>query len=161
MNAAMTTLVDFLLDELRALHLAEIRSCLVLPALARRAVEPGLRAALEQQAKATEEQIHRLQRIFTMLGQEAPRGEAISDCAGEKEPQAAATDAAIIGMAQQARHYEIASYGYLYTYAQFLGLREIGELLALSLEEETEGAQTFAEIADREGYTAATTKAAA
>jgi ferritin-like metal-binding protein YciE len=54
----------------------------------------------------------------------------------QEEGEAPVMDAALIASAQKVEHYEIAAYGCLRTYAQLLGLDEVGDLLQQTLEEE-------------------------
>jgi len=58
-------------------------------------------------------------------------------------------DAALIGAAQRAEHYEIAAYGCVRTWAKELGEDDAAELLAKTLNEEKETDAKLTEIAGR------------
>src|SRR5262245_56542675 len=129
----MDTLDDFLLEEMREMYHAEGQLLRALPRMERSATSPHLRRALEQQREETKRRRDRLEQIFVMLGQ-APRGEACEAMAGiikecdelllaDADP--AVKDAAIICAAQKIGHYQIASYGCVYTYAKLLSLEQL------------------------------------
>ena len=56
-------------------------------------------------------------------------------------------DAGIIGAGQKIEHYEIAAYGTLRSFAETLGLEEVAELLAETLEEEKAADEKLTEVA--------------
>ncbi len=66
----------------------------------------------------------------------------------DEDFEAEVLDAALIGAAQRAEHYEIAGYGCARTYANLLGQPEAASLLEKTLEEEKETDQKLTEIAE-------------
>ena len=57
-------------------------------------------------------------------------------------------DAAVIGGAQKAEHYEMAAYGTVLAYARLLGLNQIISLLEPNLEDEKAADEKLTEIAE-------------
>jgi ferritin-like metal-binding protein YciE len=109
----------------------------------------------EEHFGVTEEQVDRLERIFTSLDM-AVRGKKCAGMVGlieegkeliEEEEQGAPLDAALICAAQKVEHYEIAAYGSLVTYAELLGMEEAVELLEATLAEEKETDEKLTRIA--------------
>src|SRR5690606_11514956 len=134
---------------------AERQLTKALPKLAKAAESEELRAACEEHLTVTEEQIARLETIFQSLdkaarGKHCPGMEGLlqegSELIKEEEPSPA-LDAALIGAAQKAEHYEIAAYGTLATYARILGMEEAVELLQTTLAEEKETDEKLTAIA--------------
>jgi ferritin-like metal-binding protein YciE len=159
----LNTLDDFLLEEMRDMYHAEGQLLKAIPKVARKATSHQLRQALHRHWEETQTHRSRLEQAFTILGQpakgakcEAMEGlikEGDSLVAAEADP--AVMDAAIICAAQKIEHYEIASYGCLCTYARLLGLDEVGQVLAQSLEEEKHADQVLTNLAQNEINTAA------
>jgi ferritin-like metal-binding protein YciE len=58
-----------------------------------------------------------------------------------------AVDDVLIGCAQAMEHYEIARYGLLKTWARKLGLKEVEQLLAQTLEEEKKADALLSQVA--------------
>jgi ferritin-like metal-binding protein YciE len=154
----MDTLEEFVLEEMRDMYHAEGQLLKVIPRMARSATSRPLRQLLERHQDETQRHRERLELAFIILGQPA-RGTKCEAMAGLfKEGDElllvggdpAVKDAAIICLTQKIEHYEIASYGCLCTYAGLLGLSEIGQLLAESLEEGKDVDCTLAELAKHE-----------
>lgn len=57
-------------------------------------------------------------------------------------------DVGLIMAGQKAEHYEIATYGGLITLARTLGLKEVAEILKLTIEEEKTADKTLTQIAE-------------
>lgn len=138
------TLNDLLLDTLRDTLDAERQITKALPKMAKHAVNPELQQGFEDHLRQTEGQIKRLERAFEMLDYQ-PRGKHCKGMEGlitegdelmEEHEKGDMLDAALIAAAQKVEHYEIAAYGTLCTYADLLGMREMKDLLAQTLEEE-------------------------
>lgn len=148
-------LQDLFIHELRDTLDAERQLTKALPKLAKAAESEQLRAAFEEHLAVTEEQITRLEKIFESLDK-AARGKHCagmeglitegSDLVKEEDPSPA-RDAALIGAAQKAEHYEIAAYGTLATYARILGMDDAVELLETTLAEEKETDEKLTSIA--------------
>jgi len=148
-------LQDLFYHDLRDTLDAERQLTKALPKLAKAAESEELRAAFEEHLAVTEEQIARLEKIFQSLdkaarGKHCPGMEGLlqegSELVKEEEPSAA-LDAALIGAAQKAEHYEIAAYGTLATYARILGMEEAVDLLETTLAEEKETDEKLTAIA--------------
>lgn len=112
-------------------------------------------AAIDTHISQTEEQVSRLEEVFSILGKE-PRakkceameglikeGETIMEAAEEGPMR----DACIIAAAQKVEHYEISSYSTLSTYAETLGLDEAVVLLDETLEEEKDTDTLLSDLA--------------
>jgi ferritin-like metal-binding protein YciE len=94
--------------------------------------------------------------VFEMLGK-APRGktcDAIEGILAEGEEimdefkGSPALDAGLISAAQAVEHYEITRYGTLKRWAQELGLQDAADLLAQTLEEESETDEKLTQLAE-------------
>ena len=138
------SLHDAFLDELRDTYDCERQLIRALPKMAEAATGSKLRNAFNNHLKETQSQVERLERVFDLLD-ERPRGKRCKGMAGIIEEGAdlmeegfdpAAMDAALIGSAQRAEHYEIAAYGTLIAWAVQLGHMDVAEVLRETLEEE-------------------------
>jgi ferritin-like metal-binding protein YciE len=131
-------------DTVRDTYWAEKALVKALGKMSKNATSEELINAIDNHITETEEQVQRLEQIFSMLGKE-PRGKKCEAMIGlikegetvmEESEEGAMRDAGIIASAQKVEHYEIAAYGTLRTYAQTLGLDEAVSLLETTLEEE-------------------------
>jgi ferritin-like metal-binding protein YciE len=145
---------------------AERQLLKALPKLAKAATSEELQTAFENHKAQTEEQIGRLETIFKSLdktarGKHCPGMEGLitegDELIKEEEP-GVTLDAALIGAAQKAEHYEIAAYGTLASYARLLGMDEAVELLETTLAEEKETDEKLTGIAAELNLEAAETK---
>ena len=59
-------------------------------------------------------------------------------------------DAALIGSAQQAKHYEMACYGTARTFARVLGWNDLAEILQQTLDEEKQTDRDLTQVAMRD-----------
>ncbi len=152
---SIENLQDLFVHELRDVLDAERQLLKALPKLAKAAENAELKAAFEEHASVTEEQIGRIETIFKSLDM-AARGKHCVGMEGlvaegaeliKEEERGVQLDAALICAAQKAEHYEIASYGSLIAYAKLLEMDEAVELLAASLSEEKETDEQLTEIA--------------
>jgi len=156
----MDTLEEYLLEEMRDMYHAEGQLLRVIPRMARSATSHQLRQLLEQHRDETQRHRERLEQAFVILGQPArgTRSEAMAGLLKEGDElllvsgDPAVKDAAIICLTQKVEHYEIASYRCLCIYAGLLGLAQIEQLLAESLEEEKDADHTLMEFAKNEFY---------
>jgi ferritin-like metal-binding protein YciE len=152
------------LGDLQAGFIAELGDMLhaekqltkALPKMARAALSPQLREALQSHLEQTEEQIVRLEEVFEILGLKT-RTEPCEGMKGilaegneilRKTSAGPTRDALIIAAAQKAEHYEIASYGSLCAWGQELGQHRAVELLEQTLEEEKAADQKLTRIAE-------------
>jgi ferritin-like metal-binding protein YciE len=152
----MESLKDLYLEQLRDLFDAETQLVEALPKMASAANNPNLKNAFNQHLRQTREQITRLDRIFSALG-ERPEGQTCQGMKGllkEGEEMIKAKgdpdviDAGLIAAAQRVEHYEIAGYGTVRTYAEMLGAEEAVRMLEKSLQEEEETDDKLTELAE-------------
>jgi ferritin-like metal-binding protein YciE len=117
-----------------------------------------LSEAFAEHAIATESQIERLECVFGLLEKPA-RGKkcaAIEGLIAEaivlmKEVESdVVRDAGLLAAAQAVEHYEISRYGTLKAWAEKLELKEVVELLDVTLEEEKATDQKFSVLAKDE-----------
>jgi len=150
------TLDKLFIDELEDMLSAENQIIEALPKMIKAASFPDLKEALSNHLMETKEQVERLEKIFSIL--ELPMKEKL--CKGmegilkegdkmlENQAKNATTDAAIISAAQKVEHYEIASYGALCSFAKYLGLDEVIDLIQETLDEEKAADKTLTGIAE-------------
>ena len=142
-------------SELKDIYWAEKELTKSMPKMIENATSEELIEALQNHLSETEEQVHRIEQIFDLLGQkpktnkcEAMVGlideskEIMDDC--EEGPM---RDAGIISAAQKIEHYEIASYGTLSQFADLLGLTDAVDLLEQTLEEEKVADEKLTDVA--------------
>lgn len=151
----MTTLQDLFVHELKDLLSAEKQLIKALPKMARAATNEKLQSAFESHLAETENQVARLEEIFSEL--DIPtRGAKCEAMKGlieegkeilEEEMEDDVRDAALICAAQRVEHYEIAAYGCARTFAEQLGHEQAARLLQQSLEEEASADQKLTQIA--------------
>jgi ferritin-like metal-binding protein YciE len=151
----MENLEELFEHELRDTLDAERQLLKALPKLAKAAENEELSAAFQEHKEQTDEQVARLEKIFKSLGKTA-RGKHCPGMEGlitegseliAEEEAGPTLDAALIGAAQKAEHYEIAAYGTLVTYARLLGMDDAVELLEATLAEEKETDEKLTAIA--------------
>lgn len=155
--AKINSLQDLFLLQLRDLYDAEKRLTKAIPKIAKATTDDELRAALENHLTETEEQVSRLEQIFDELGEPA-RGTTCAGIRGIIEEgdehiggdygDDSLRDAAIIGAAQRAEHYEMGAYGTAIAHAKLLGLGQAVNLLEETLVEEKAADKKLTEIAD-------------
>lgn len=154
--ASMTTLHDLFVKELRDTYDAEKQISKALPKMVKKATREDLRAAFEEHHQQTLTQIERLEQAFEQLELRA-KGVRCHGMAGiieegsemlDEKGDDAVLDAGLIAAAQKVEHYEIASYGTLVTYARTLGLTQVADLLAATLEEEKDTDQRLTRLAE-------------
>jgi len=153
---AMTTLKDLFEHMLRDIYHAEKQILKTLPKMAEKADSSALRQAFEDHQDETEDQIDRLEQVFSALGLKA-RGvtcEAIDGTLAEgreimsETKDADARDAGMIAAAQAVEHYEITRYGTLIAWAAQLGLEDAAAPLGQTLEEEYAADRKLTKLAE-------------
>jgi len=152
----LKSLQDMFLHELGDIYSAEKQILHALPTMIRSASSGELSAALEEHRQITEDQVDRLEQVFSML-EESPR--TSKKCKGmeglleegsemvHEDADDAARDAGIIAIAQKVEHYEIAAYGTLVAYARLLDQHKAADLLEETLNEEKDADERLTEIA--------------
>lgn len=152
-----TQLDKFFYDALKDIYWAEKHLTKALPKMRKAATSEELKQAIEDHLAQTQEQISRLEQVFELIGKKAQgkkcdameglvkEGESVIE---ETEDGSATRDVGIIISAQKVEHYEIAAYGGLATLATTMGLDEVAEILATTLEEEKETDELLTQIAE-------------
>lgn len=153
--SAADGLRDLFIDSLKDIYWAEKALTKALPKMAKNASSDNLRAAIEEHATVTEEQIARLEQVFEIVGKKATakKCEAMEGLIKEGESimqetqEGPVRDAGIIAASQKIEHYEIATYGTLCAFAKTLGEDEALQLLEATLNEEKEADVILTEAA--------------
>jgi ferritin-like metal-binding protein YciE len=142
-------------DELKDIYWAENALVTAIPKMIKNATAPELVKALTGHLEETKNQVTRLQKVFSLVGEkpEAKKCEAMSGLIKEAEEIMESTekgvvrDAGIISAGQKVEHYEMATYGTLRTFATTLGENDAATLLDEILSEEKSADQKLTEIA--------------
>lgn len=147
----------FFIEQLKDIYWAEKKLVKKLHKLSEAATIPRLKQALDSHVTQTRVHVDRLERVFSLIGEEADtrkcpamsgiieEGEDIID---ETDDGSAQRDVGIIFAAQKAEHYEIATYGGLAQLAKTLGYNEAKELLGQTLQEEKQADELLTQIAE-------------
>lgn len=147
---------ELFLDELADILHAERQLTKALPKMAKAAKSDELTAAFESHLAETENQITRLEQVFTSLD-EPVKSKECKAMKGlleegkemmEEMKDSPALDAALIAAAQKVEHYEIASYGTVCAWAEKMGHDEAAELLNATLDEEKAADEKLTAIAE-------------
>lgn len=142
----MQTLEDAFIHELGDVLSAEKQMVRALPQLVRAATDSKLKETFQRHLDETRQQVNRVEQVFNTLGRK-PRSQKCDGMSGilqeganllDEDMGPEVCDAMLIGAAQKAEHYEIATYGTLCTWAEMLGLDEAAQLLKQNLAEEKE-----------------------
>jgi ferritin-like metal-binding protein YciE len=148
----MSALREIFLEELAGIYDAEKQLLKTLPKMAQAARHEDLRIMFEEHLEQTEAQVEHLERVFEIMGDEpGARGcKAMEAILRESEDaiKRRRGDGALIGAAQKAKHYEIASYGSLQFWARLLGEEDAAELLEETLDEERDTDERLMEVAE-------------
>jgi len=144
MAAKSKTLEDLFLEGLKDIYFAEKKILVTLPKMAKAAQSEDLVAAFEKHRDETEEQVSRLEQVFSLID-ENPKGKNCPAILGIVEEGqeimsaykgSPALDAGLLAAAQAVEHYEIARYGTLKAWAKELGLKQAIPLFDATLKEE-------------------------
>lgn len=141
---AVKTIEELFIHELSDIYSAEKQMTKTLPRLAKAADAPELKAAFEAHLEETQGQVERIDQVVEVLGIRLKRIKcaAMEGLVEESKDVIDSVeagplrDAALIGGAQKAEHYEIAAYGTICALAKQLGYRDALPLLTESLKEE-------------------------
>jgi ferritin-like metal-binding protein YciE len=140
----ITSLNDLLIEEMAELVNAEDRLVAALPKMAQASHSPALKTLLEDHLEFKKKQAGRMKDIFNNIGQDS-RGR---DCKVVKRyldeaenvikntEKGLSRDTAIIKLARQVEHYEIAGYRTAREHAADVGHSRIVELFDKTLQEE-------------------------
>jgi len=154
-STAAEGLKELFIDSLKDIYWAEKALVKALPKMAKNATTPNLIEGINNHTAETEEQIARLEQVFTLIGKKAvaKKCEAMDGLLKEgtdimeSTEQGPVRDAGIIAASQKIEHYEIATYGTLCAFAKTLGLDEVADILHTTLEEEKRADITLTEAA--------------
>jgi ferritin-like metal-binding protein YciE len=161
---------DLFIDELADMYNSENQIIEALPKLIKQASLPDLKEALTKHLRETENQVKRIERIFSILNVELSENTCQAMEGLLKEAQAItqnkakspALDAGIISAAQKVEHYEIASYGTLRSFAKHLNFDgEVIDLLQETLDEEGTADKKLTKLADGSIFSGGVNKEAA
>lgn len=150
------TMEDLFVETLKDIYYAEKQILKALPGMVKKAGDAKLKDALELHQKETEDQITRLEEVFSLMETPA-RGkkcEAIEGILSEAKSHmdeiedGEVLDAGMIGSAQAVEHYEITRYGTLIAWARQLGRNDAAKLLDANLKEEKKADMTLSKIAE-------------
>lgn len=153
---AMDSLKDLYVEQLRDLYSAETQILQALPDMMERASHPELRSGFEMHRDQTQQQVQRLEQIFSDLG-ENPKGHHCDGMEGllkegremlREKGDSGVIDAGIIAAAQRVEHYEIAGYGTVRNFAEQLGMEEHARLLQQTLDEESAADERLNKLAE-------------
>ncbi len=141
---ALNTIRDLFVHHLNIVYGAEKQMSESLPRIVSAAVNPELQEFLQEHLETTEEQVSRLDTIFEELGLEYGGIESKgmkgiieeSNDILSAEAEDRLRDSAIIAIIQKFKHYEIASYGAVATYARELGYKKVAQMLRDTFDEE-------------------------
>ena len=143
-------------EGLKDIFFAEKKILSALPKMAKAAQNEDLKAAFEKHAEETEEQVNRLEQVFSAIDKK-PQGKNCPAIMGiieegqeimKEYKGSPALDAGLLSAAQAVEHYEISRYGTLRTWANELGLDEAVRLLEETLQEEKATDATLTELAE-------------
>jgi ferritin-like metal-binding protein YciE len=152
-----TQLEKYFTDSLKDIYWAEKHLTKALPKMQKAATTEELQTAIEEHIVQTEEHVSRLEQVFELVGKKAQakkcdameglikEGESIIE---ETEDGTMTRDVGIIMAAQKVEHYEIATYGGLVQLAKTMGMDEVADILAQTLEEEKQTDVGLTEIAE-------------
>lgn len=142
-------------DELKDIYWAENALLKAIPKMIKNATSPELTESMTMHLEQSKEQVNRLDQVFKLIKvkAEAKKCDAMEGLIKEATSimesceEGSMRDAGIISAAQKVEHYEIASYGTLRQFAETLGLTEVEQLLATTLQEEKEADLKLSEVA--------------
>ncbi len=151
----INNLEELYYDQLRDLYSAEIQLISALPVMVSHASDDELREAFANHLEQTKGHLARISRICADHGIEAQgeECEAMRGLIREAEKHLGDTepgvvrDAILIACANRVEHYEIAAYGVARSFAESLGYDEAANLLAQTLDEESDADETITRIA--------------
>jgi ferritin-like metal-binding protein YciE len=152
----LNTLEQLYISELRDLYSAENQLLKALPKMAKAASSPELKDAFEKHLEQTKGHVARLEELFEQLD-ESPKGKTCHGMKGlieegseilKEDGEDSVIDAGMIVAAQKVEHFEIASYGSVRTFANFLGKDEEANLLQSTLDEESETNEILNRLAE-------------
>jgi len=158
MATATKTLENLFHDSLKDIYYAEKKILRSLPKMAKGASSAELKAAFQKHRDQTEGQVERLEQVFELIGKRA-QGKTCPAIDGiieegqeilEEYEGSPALDAGLLSAAQAVEHYEITRYGTLRRWAQLLGMSKAADLLAATLQEESQTDEALTALAEKQ-----------
>lgn len=157
----MKDFYDLFINELREIYAAERLIVKSLPEIFQAARSQKLKEVIAQHLKETEAQVARLEQVFAELKESHTKTECRSMVGLLNEwkflikshYEHDVQDAAIICFLQKVKHYEIAVYGTLQTFAKHLKLTSLNTWLRDSAKEEGAADKKLTEIAEGSLFT--------
>jgi ferritin-like metal-binding protein YciE len=156
-NMKNSGLFELFIRELEDVYSFELQIVEALPKMIKHVSLDDLKEALRKHLHETEQQVKRVEKIFSILGFKPKKVfcEGMKGILDEGEhligdhSKSAALDAAIICSAQKVEHYEISVYGTLKSFAKHLNFdTRIINLLDETLDEEANADKKLTKIAD-------------
>lgn len=147
---------DLFLHQLQDMYYVEKQLVKALPKMAENSISKELSNGFKKHLMETEKQVERLERVFEIFGlsPKAKKCEAMDGLIAEAKELMSEfegtpfSDAALIAGAQKIEHYEIASYGCLYTWANMLGMHDVSALFKETLQEEKHADEALTRVAE-------------
>ena len=155
----MKTGNELVMHFLKDMYYAEKAVLKLFPELVAAAQNESLKKVFETHTEATKSQLKRLESVFKSLGQpvEAVTCEAMVGLIQETDDVIKSTagpgairDAALIACVKAIEHYEIARYGSLAMWLQFMGQTEAADLLRPSMKEDSETDTQLSDIISKQ-----------
>jgi ferritin-like metal-binding protein YciE len=156
MTTHINTMHGLFIEELRDLYSAENQLIKALPQMAAAAKSDTLKKSFEKHLEETRNHVTRLSEVFAELGA-SPTGKHCKGMEGliaegneaiQLQGNPDVRDAALIGAAQRAEHYEMAGYGVTRTFAKELGMDKLADKLQKTLDEEGKADKKLTAIAE-------------
>lgn len=152
----MKDFYQLFVEELKEIYSAEHQAVKIMPEIISAAKSMKLKEALKAHWEETKAQVKRLERVASELNEDFSNAECEAMQGLWREwTHVVKThyhddvqDAAIIAYIQKLKHYEIASYGSLKTFAKHLKLLKVEEWLKESIKEEGRFDKKLTEIAE-------------
>lgn len=152
----MKDFYQLFVEELKDIYAAEKMSLKWMADVIHAAKSTKLKEALKAHFEDTKQQVKRLEHIAADLKEDFTHAECEAMAGILKEwphvvrphYQEDVQDAAIISFVQRIKHYEIALYGVLKTFARHLNLKRVEEWLKESIHEEGAADKKLTEIAE-------------
>jgi len=159
----ITTSEEKFVHELADMYDAEHQFLEAMGTMREMASDAKLQTMLEEHMLQTEEQISKLEQVFSEMGKEPERqhcmgAKGLIDEATKMMQETSAPvlrDAVIAGAATKAEHYEMVSYADLIDGAEMMRKRKAAKLLTENREQEVSTARRLERIAPRLGKAAA------
>lgn len=163
----ITNLHDLYIHQLQDLYSAEEQILAAFPAMIAKTLDPDLKASFQHHERETKGQFERITKLLAKHGVAAGTEtcHAIKGLIKEAEHlmselQGDAIDPGLIASAQRIEHYEMAAYGTAKQFAERLDYNDDADVLAETLDEESDANEKLTKIATGGLFTSGLNKAA-